>query len=66
MITMKEREEKLAILQKKYPTLEQIREAGLILSSLSFPSSFSSDTMIKQKFDNLEEILKELKGEREI
>lgn len=66
MITLQKREEQLEMLQKKYPMLEQIREASLILSFLSFPHSFNSDTMIRQKFNHLEEILKGLKGERKI
>lgn len=63
---MKEREEQLAILQKKYPMLEQIIEASSIISSLLYPISEHSAAMIKNKLENLEEILIELKGEREI
>lgn len=67
MITMSERKNQLIILRKKYPKLEQIEEASSILTSISFDSSFyKSDAIIRQKFNDLEEILKDLKGEREI
>jgi hypothetical protein len=66
MTAIDEREEQLAILQKKYPVLEKVIEAQSIISKLASPLLGNSDAMTMERINNLEEILIELKGEREI
>lgn len=62
-IAIPEREKQLTILQKKYPMLEKIMDASLIITTLSYPLTAYKAAAIRQKFYDLEEILKELKEE---